>query len=202
LNGSVLGGDPVTPVVRRLSLKLMRYKIPIGCAGFIALLAIAIPTLRPVLRRAELSRRTEADYRKFVESGSDQIYSYYPELFDRISADQNVANRIRLVHLTGVDSSGDYSSLGRLPNVEAIEVTYAHEVRSVVPAINTMPSLKRAMFYYCGQTEVWLRELNSPTLEIVKIHVYQAQQVSADDVEACQAKMPSCRIFVTEDGDK
>jgi hypothetical protein len=189
-------------VVRRLSLKLMRYKIPIGCAGFIALLAIAIPTLRPVLRRAELSRRTEADYRKFVESGSDQIYSYYPELFDRISADQNVANRIRLVHLTGVDSSGDYSSLGRLPNVEAIEVTYAHEVRSVVPAINTMPSLKRAMFYYCGQTEVWLRELNSPTLEIVKIHVYQAQQVSPDDVEACQAKMPSCRISVTEDGDK
>lgn len=53
----------------------MRYKVPIGCAGLAALLAIGIPMLATVSRRAELAHRVEADYRTFMESGSDEIYS-------------------------------------------------------------------------------------------------------------------------------
>ncbi len=178
-----------------------RYRIVIGCAGIIALLAIAISTFLPAMRRAEFSRRTEADYRKFADSGSTEIYSSYPEVLDRISADQNVATRIRFVHLSGVESGNDYSALSRLPNVEEIEILYAAEVRSAIPAINTMPSLKRATFYRCGDTGALLRELNNPSLEVVEIHTSQAR-VSDDDVRTCQAKMPSCSIFVTKDGDK
>ncbi len=178
-----------------------RYRIAIGCAGIVALVAIAIPTSLPAMRRAELARRTEADYRKFADSGSTKIYSFYPEAFDRISVDQNVAARIRYVHLSGVESGNNYSSLSRLPNVEEIEIVYAPEVRSAIPAINTMPSLKRATFYCCGDTGALLRELNNPSLEVVEIHVSQAR-VSGDDVQTCQAKMPSCSIFVTKDGDK
>jgi hypothetical protein len=180
---------------------MMRRELLVGCATLVTLIAIAIFTLillRPAILGAERSRRAEADYQKLVESGSDQVYTYYPEIFDRICLDKKLANRITFVHLSPSGRSiGDYSSLSRLPNVKELEVSYANDVHTLVPTINRMPSLKRASFVYCDDSE--LAKLKNPKLEILKIHAYQARHVSDAIVKACQYNMPSCTITVTGD---
>lgn len=181
----------------------MRYKRPIGCASVIVLLAVGIPLLVPVIRRANVARRAEADYRKLAESGSSTVYSHYPEIFDRILSDQQLAERITHVHLIGFDNSNpDYSAVARLPNVAEIEVTYTHNVESIVPTINRMPKVTKALFAYCDSTKAWLRDLKNLNLEILQIHGYQPQHVSAEDVEACQRNMPNCAITVSDDSNE
>lgn len=191
-----------SPKTASMPKLFMRYKRSIIWPLLIVLAATRIPMAVNLLHHARVTRRTEAHFHKLVESNSESVFTWYPELIDRISADRHTADRIKFVHLSYVEDDDGYSSLKNLTNVEEIEITYSHHLRSVIPTINRMPSLKRAMFAYCGPTEKWLSQLKHPTLEVLEIHDYQAIILSADSVRLCKDNIPSCAIKVSDDDEQ
>ena len=174
----------------------LRYKIPIGCLSVLAIAVIALLVLIPVIRRVELAYCIERDYQALRESDRSKLYAYYPEILDRVVADAELAERIKVVCLSSTQN-GDYSALARFPNIVEVQVMYAHDVDRIVPIINQLPSLKTASFAYCRSTQKWLDGLNNPSLRSLQIHGYNSDV----DVEVCQKNMPSCTIKITNDED-
>ncbi len=144
-------------------------------------------------------RQTELDFRKIAEARSTTVSTYYPELIERLSSDEQVAKRIIEVHLSGNLSSPRYSHLMRLPNVEKIEIMYSSDVDKIVPTVNRMTSLKTAAFAYCDPSDSWLPELNNASLRGLHLHGYQRSFFNASLVASCQTNMPNCTITVTSD---
>ncbi len=157
------------------------------------------------LRANRFEIAASSDFRKFAESNSSKLYTYYPQLIDRIAADPDVAARVESVHLSVGDfddpmyNGRDFSSLKDLPNLHTLDVMYARNTDHFMPIVNSISTLRSAMFAYCTPRDSWVESLNSSSLRKLQIHDYRAEAVSNQAVERLSLRMPNCEVEVTGD---
>jgi hypothetical protein len=170
------------------------------------LLALAVATLVlfaifELMRNESLAnaRRLESDFQKLIDSGTDHLYCYYPQLLERVCQDDAVSKKIQTITFTSVVPKGDYSSLAQFPNVDTIECTYVHDCEILVSAMNRTPSLKKLNLYYCSNVDKLLVELSTPTLEQLSIHAFRTDQIDVESVQAFKERMPGCFVHVNGD---
>ncbi len=156
------------------------------------------------LRANRLDLAASRDLQKFASSNSSALYTHYPQLIDLIAADPDLAARVERVHLsvgsfdTSAFNGRDFSSLKDLPNLRVIEVTYAYNTDRFMPTVNSISTLRSAMFAYCAPREAWMDSLDSPSLRNLHIHDH-SDDMPEQALERLSLRMPHCEIKITSD---
>lgn len=168
--------------------------------AFVVAGSIAIVVARPVLLKHSAITRAESDFRKLVSEGGTEVYISYPELLDRIVADNDFSQTITKVHLVGPNGiNSNFTSLKFLSQLTEVEVTYGHGVDRMISTLNSITELTTAKFYYCGQPDLILRKINNSKLTSIAIHSFQPPNDGDRLVESIRERLPRCTVTLTND---
>ncbi|MCE3019137.1 MAG: hypothetical protein ACK56W_13685 [Pirellula sp.] len=175
-------------------------RIAICFFALIALGGIALVISHPYLPKMTARSYAERDYQRLVSEGKTEVYVASPELIERIVKDKPFAAKITTVHLSGPNGGTmDFASLRDLPNLSTLEVTYGHQIETLLPTINTMGALRDVRFYYCGVPEIILQSTDNVSLTSLAIHSYQPLTDADQLVRETMDRLPNCTIKLTND---
>jgi hypothetical protein len=162
--------------------------------------AIAIMVARPYLLKYSAMSRAEIEFRKLVSERNSEVYIGYPELIDRIVADNEISEMITKVHLMSPNGgNSNFESLKLLPRLKEVELYYGHEVDRIIPTLNSIAGLKTVGFHYCGQPDIILHEIDNSSFTRVSIHSFQPS-IDADRlVQTMTIRLPHCTFELTHD---
>lgn len=147
----------------------------------------------------------DSDLEKFTTSGRNELYTYYPQLIDKIAEDHQLARRVVVVHLSvsNFDSPElgrrGFHALARLPNLKTVECTYSHNVDRLVPTLNQIATLEELHLYYCEPIDQVLSHLDNGSLRSIHVHGYGTIEFPKDITDAFAKRMPECAISFTAD---
>lgn len=147
----------------------------------------------------------QSDLDKFAASNSSELYTFYPQLLDKIADNPVLAARVKTVHLTASDFASteyrglDFRSLSRFPNLTTIVCTYSHNLDRLVPTLNLLPKLQSLEFHHCDPIITSLEKLRTNSLRTLAIHSFTAVDLPEGIADSCSQNLPNCKITFTTD---
>ncbi len=175
-------------------------RVAICFIAFFAFVVIGLVIARPYLLKMSARSHAEKDYRKLVDEDKTEIYTHYPELIERVVADIRFAATITKVHLSGPNGANmDFESLRSLPNLSIVEITYGHQIDTIISVLNSISGLREVKFYCCGNPETILAAINNTHLTGLRIHSFQPSKNADQLLLQARERLPKCTIALTKD---